>query len=162
MQSFADAKVCGDLCKYLRNLSHTEINGTRKPYRLLKTLLIMKLTTILLLAACLQVSARGYAQITLREKQASLEKVLQAIKRQTGMSLVYEDQLLQKAKPVTVQVTNATLQQALTAVFKDQPLSWEIIAGRVISIKEKPVTPAQPQPVLPPPPRLIDVHGRVV
>ena len=46
-----------------------------------KTLLIMKLTAILLLATCLQVSATGYSQkISISEKNAPLEKVMLQIK----------------------------------------------------------------------------------
>ena len=42
----------------------------------IKTLLIMKLTAIILLAFCLQVSARSDAQnVSLSEKNVSLEKV---------------------------------------------------------------------------------------
>ncbi len=42
-----------------------------------KTLLLMNFTAIVLLSACLSVSAKGIAQkITLTEKNAPLEKVL--------------------------------------------------------------------------------------
>lgn len=56
---------------------------------LTKTLLIMKFTAILLLSAALQVSATGYSQrVTLSEKNAPLEKVFTAIKKQTGLDNV--------------------------------------------------------------------------
>ena len=56
-----------------------------------KKLLLMKFTTILLLAACLQVSARGLAQkITLSERNAPLEKILKQIHKQTGYQFFYE------------------------------------------------------------------------
>jgi hypothetical protein len=42
---------------------------------LTKTLRVVKLVTIILLAACLQVSATGYSQITLAEKDAPLAVV---------------------------------------------------------------------------------------
>jgi hypothetical protein len=51
----------------------------------------MKLTSILLLAATLQVSARGYSQnVSLKVKGASLEKVMSEIQRQTGYRFIYE------------------------------------------------------------------------
>jgi len=58
------------------------------PFRLrafIKTLLLMNFTAIILLAACLQVSAKGFAQnVTLSLKDAPLEKVFSAIEKQTG------------------------------------------------------------------------------
>ena len=79
-----------------------------------KALLIMKLTTLIILAACLQTSARSLAQdITLSEKKAPLEKVLKEIKRQSGYAVVYQDQLLQKSNPVDIAVKRVPLEQAL-------------------------------------------------
>src|SRR5689334_23716492 len=79
-----------------------------------KTLLIMKLTAILLLATCLQVSATGHAQkISLTEKNAPLEKVLQQIKKQSGYQFWYEDKLLQNARPVNISVKNEMLEDVL-------------------------------------------------
>lgn len=51
-----------------------------------KVLLVMKLTTAILLMFLVQVSAKSYSQITLNEQNASLEKVLNSIKKQTGYS----------------------------------------------------------------------------
>ena len=66
---------------------------------LTKTLLIMRLTAIFLLAACLQANARSYGQrITLSETNTSLLKVFKEIKKQSGYEFWYEDKLMQKAK----------------------------------------------------------------
>ena len=47
----------------------------------LKPVLIMKLTVMIVLAACLQVSAKSYSQlITLKERKIPVEHVLQKIK----------------------------------------------------------------------------------
>ncbi len=121
----------------------------------------MNFTALLLTLACLQVSAAGLAQITLSEKNAPLEKVLQKIKAQSGLSVVYQDQLLQKAKPVDIVVSNATVEQTLTLIFKNQPLSYEIIAGKIISVKEKDESPknAEAAPAAPPAP--IDISGKI-
>src|SRR5688572_20029223 len=86
--------------------------------RITKTLLIMKLTAIVLLATCLQVSAKGYAQkISLSEKNAPLEKVLLQIKKQSGYQLWYEDKLLQNARPVNISVKDVLLEDALKQIF---------------------------------------------
>ncbi|OQP60561.1 SusC/RagA family TonB-linked outer membrane protein [Niastella vici] len=126
-----------------------------------KTLLIMKLTAIIVLATCLQVSATGYAQkISLSEKNAPLEKVLQQIKKQSGYQIWYEDKLLQRSLPVNISVKNVLLEDALKQVFINQPLSFEVI-GQTIAVKEKALTPVTtPPPSAGPPP--VDITGRVL
>lgn len=100
-----------------------------------KLLRIMRITAILLLGACLQVAAKGTAQsITISEKNAPLEKVLLSIEKQANVSFYYKVELLQKAGPVTINVKNVSLKQALDVCFKDRPFSYEII-GNVIVIK---------------------------
>ncbi len=97
----------------------------------------MKLTAIMILICCLQVSARSDAQnVSLSEKNASLVTVLAKIKTQTGYSFFYEDNLLLKGKPVTVSVSNLPVTQALDKIFSDQLLSYEVISGKMIVLKE--------------------------
>ena len=85
-------------------------------------LLMIKLTIILLIAACLHASAEGFSQtVSLSENNASLEKVFQKIKKQTGYTFAYTRAHLQKAVPVNIHVLNAPLEEALRVCFKDQP-----------------------------------------
>jgi len=120
----------------------------------------MKFTAVLLLAGCLQLSARSVAQITLSVKNAPIEKVLKEIKRQSGLAVVYPDALLLHALPVSVAVRDAPLDEALKRVFADQPFTYEIIAGKIISIKERetPVKMVLEEAATPPP---MNIHGRV-
>src|SRR5579871_5575738 len=72
--------------------------GTSHPKRwlpqnmiLAKTVLVMKLTIILLIAGCLQVSAKGYGQkITISGKDLPLEKVFSMVRNQTGYVFFYD------------------------------------------------------------------------
>jgi hypothetical protein len=112
-------------------------NGKHLPFPRTQTLRIMKLLSVFLLAAFLQVSARSTAQVTLSERKAPLERILRAIKQQSGYDLVYDKLLLtKKALPVDIDVRNVTAEQALALVFRSQPLSYEIV-DRIISVKEK-------------------------
>ncbi|HVU57323.1 MAG TPA: SusC/RagA family TonB-linked outer membrane protein [Puia sp.] len=116
----------------------------------------MRLTAIFLLAACLQVHARGYGQtISLSETNTSLLRVFKEIKKQSGYEFFYEDRLMQKARLVSIHVQNAPLDKVLGMLFKDQALSYEII-GKTVAIREKEVAAI---PLSPPP---IDVHGRIL
>jgi len=103
----------------------------------------MRLLMFFMVAGCLQVAARGLGQsITLKENNASLESVLNSIKKQSGYVFFYNYRLLEKSKPVTIQVTNASINEALNACFKDQPLSYSI-DGRLITVKLKDEKPNQ-------------------
>lgn len=94
--------------------------------------MIMKLSAIILLSTCLTASAKGISQITISKKDAPLQKVFKEIKRQSGYSFLYRYELLEDAGTVTVNLSNATLNQALDAVLKGKPLTYEIIDNTVI------------------------------
>ncbi|GAA3919090.1 SusC/RagA family TonB-linked outer membrane protein [Chitinophaga oryziterrae] len=98
-----------------------------------KIRLTMKLTFLILFAACLQVSASSYAQkITLSEKNASLEKIFRVIKAQTGYLFLFDDQQLQSARKVTIEVKEASIQTVLDQCFQDQPLAYRIVDKTII------------------------------
>src|SRR5689334_1625398 len=80
---------------------------------LTKTLLIMKFTAILLLAACLQVSAKSYSQVTVSGKNVPLHEVFKKIQQQTGYDFLYDAELLQKAGNVNVDFRNVSLEKAM-------------------------------------------------
>jgi TonB-dependent starch-binding outer membrane protein SusC len=96
-------------------------------------LLAMKLTVFLILVTCLHVSATGVGQnITLSVKDASLESIFTEIIRQSGTTIVYDDVSLKNAKPVTVNVTNATPKEVLDLSLKGQPFFYTREDGYII------------------------------
>ncbi len=103
---------------------------------LTKTLLIMNFTAIILLSTCLTAGAKGYSQISLNEKKASLQDVFKKIQRQSGYDFLYSSELLQEAGKVNIVVHNVTLEQALEECLKGKPLTYAIIE-RTIVIKPK-------------------------
>lgn len=128
--------------------------------KITKTLLIMKLTAIILLVTCLQVSAEGFSQnVTLSEKGASLQKIFKKINRQTGYQFFYKDNLLNKAGKVDIDVTNVSLEEALVICFKNLPVTFTIVEKTIV-VKEKPaVAVEEKQAVSLPPP--VDITGTV-
>lgn len=104
-----------------------------------KLLLIMNVTAIFLITACLTASAHGYSQkVTLDEKNVPIEKVFKVIEQQTGYVFFFDYALLAKAKKVTITAKNADLLQVLDLCFKDQQFSYEIIDKTVVVKKKKP------------------------
>jgi len=104
-----------------------------------KIILIMRLTTILIIATIMQVSASGYAQrITLKEQHASLEKVFKEIRKQSGYDFVFDRKLMFKANPIEVNLKNATIDEAMKISLANQPFTYELEEKTVI-VKEKEV-----------------------
>ncbi|MDR6338062.1 TonB-linked SusC/RagA family outer membrane protein [Filimonas zeae] len=123
----------------------------------------MRMTAFILLIACLQVSARSAAQISLNVKKGSLQTVLESIHRQSGYDLVYDVHMVQqKAVPVNISVTNISVEQALNMLLANQPLSYEITASRIIYIKEKTAAKLQEEYVFAAAAPPHTVHGTVV
>ncbi|HEX6848100.1 MAG TPA: TonB-dependent receptor, partial [Chitinophagaceae bacterium] len=97
----------------------------------------MKLTTIFLLAVCLNASANGFSQnVSLHEVNSPLDKVFREIKKQSDYTFVYTKGLLKKANTVTVNISNAPVEQALEACFQNQPLTYTIF-NKMVVVKEK-------------------------
>src|SRR3954464_7202972 len=93
-----------------------------------QTLLVMKLTIVLLTAAFLQVHASGRSQtITLSGKDLSLKKVFDAIQVQTGFPVFSSQKIFTTARPVTISVADMPLKTFLDVVLKGQPVTYEII-----------------------------------
>jgi len=129
-----------------------------------QTLLVMKFTIFLLLTAILQVSARSTAQtVTYSGKAVSLTTVFSEIKKQTGYLFFYRNEDLAGSRPVTLQLRNTPLQDALQQALAGQPLSFAI-QGNTIFITMKPVVSATSSAgaasdMAPPPD---SVHGRIL
>src|SRR5262245_11241006 len=81
----------------------------------------MKLTVILTIIM-LQVSARGLTQnISFSGTNVPLTQVFSAIKKQTDYVIFYRTDDLSKAKPVTIDLKQVPLEEALNRIFRDQP-----------------------------------------
>lgn len=118
----------------------------------------MKITVILMIVACIHVSASGLAQkITLSEKKASLEKVFKKINAQSGYLFFYDLDLLKNAQPVDIHVKNADLDEVLSMCLKGQNLEYTI-TNKIIVIKSKEEAGA---PVTVSAPVFADIRGSV-
>jgi TonB-linked SusC/RagA family outer membrane protein len=119
----------------------------------------MKLTTLLLIIAILQVSASGHAQnITLSEKNASLERVLESVKKQSGYNLFFISKDIRKALPVTINIKQSPLEEALKTIFRDQPLYYVIELDNIIIRKKTPPVVKATSTLL----LNININGRVL
>lgn len=102
-----------------------------------KIWLIMRLTTVILIATFLQVSATGFAQkITLSRLNAPLKTILKDIRNQSGYIFLYTENQLKAAKPVNIKVNGEDFQEVLEKIFENQPLTY-VINEKTITIKDR-------------------------
>ena len=101
-----------------------------------------KMKTLLLLGVLLfgfTVSAQSQ-NVSLDFKNERVEKVLASIKSQTGMSLVFSDQLVDVNRKVTMQLKDVTLKEALTRLLSGINLTFEIRNNKIYFIEKKAVS----------------------
>lgn len=72
--------------------------------------------------------------ITINKKNTSLEKIMAAIKKQSGYTFWYKANIPARANKITISVKNASLTQALDICAAGQPFTYKII-GKVIVLK---------------------------
>lgn len=125
-----------------------------------KIVRIVKLTFLLVLAACLQTTANVSAQsVTLTGKKMALEQVFTEVRKQTGYVFFYDEMLLKDCKPVSVDASRMPLTQFLDLVLREQPVSYRFESKTiVIRAKEKTLRTEEQSRL----PKEIDVRGRVL
>lgn len=122
-----------------------------------KTVRIMQLITIFILAAFLQVSAAGYSQkVTLNKNNIPLQKVFEEIRKQTGYDFFYADEVLQASRNVSVNVKKGSIEEVLDLCFQNQQLAYTILEKTII-IKRRAIETTMAAP----PPQVIEFKGRV-
>jgi hypothetical protein len=104
-----------------------------------KNLVIMNLTIILLLSACLTAGARDYSQsISLSLKNASLEKVFKEIGKQSGYDYVISNTIEADKISITININGADLQTTLDRCLAGLPVTYSIF-DEMIVVKAKAV-----------------------
>lgn len=108
-------------------------------YRLYtRSLLAMKLTAVLMLAFTLGVNAASFAQkVNILVKDAKLSEVLSLLKKQSSYRFLYDEDMLAKTSPITVNFRNAEIKEVLDKVLTPQQLEYEVIAGTVTISRSK-------------------------
>ena len=81
----------------------------------------------------------GYSQpdsvlITLELQKAPIEKAFEAIKKQSSFRIIYDNDLVKRANPVSLTATKLPVRQLLDMLFKNQPFSYNIVDETIIVI----------------------------
>src|SRR5690606_38851388 len=130
-----------------------------------QTVRIMKMTCMLVTFTLVNIYSTAYAQrATLTGDRVPMDRLFSSIKEQTGYVFFYDMELLKSAKPVTVNVVEKELHDALEIIFNDQPLDFSIVNKTIVIsekpehrlVKEKPVTDDANVPIKG---RVVDARG---
>lgn len=106
---------------------------------------------------CLQAAAIGYGQtISLTLTNAPLETAFKEIKKQTGFRFVYTKAEMEASRPVTLRITNKSMEEALRLLFSEQPLDYVIETNHVVIRRKANVAPVA-IPVIP-----TEISGKVM
>lgn len=117
----------------------------------------MKLTIILLITLGLQVSSASFAQrVTLSRQNTSLKTILQDLRKQTGYYFIFNNEVIRNSRSLSLNLKNVTLDEALTEIFKYQPLTYSI-EKNIIVVRERVEQPGTAAAAA----KIITVEGRV-
>ena len=99
-----------------------------------KLLLFMKLTTLIILFACLQVSAKGFTQnkITLKLKAANFKNALEQIEKKAGVRFLYNDALFNEDQKVDVNANNQYLTEVLNDLFAGTTVKYKLMEDNLV------------------------------
>jgi len=101
-----------------------------------QTVRVMKLTVILLIITCLNLSAKVFSQrISLNEKNVVFSSIVKSIEKQSGYKFFYDNKLINPQLKFTVFVKNVSLEQALEELFEDKSLIYNIF-DQIIVLKQ--------------------------
>ena len=103
----------------------------------------MKLLTILMTFACIQLSTKAFPQISLSGNNMKLAEVFSAIQKQSGYSFFYKDKLVENIR-VSPDLRHVDLDPALRQVLHGLPLSYTIVGHTVVINRAEPAAPAAP------------------
>jgi TonB-linked SusC/RagA family outer membrane protein len=135
--------ICYSLCYTRLNHGLGVVKPKRKNHPIWR---IMKLTVFLLTVGFLHVHAAVFSQtVTYSGRNVALEKVLKSIKNQTGYVFFYDYEIIKNTKPVSIDLKNANIDQALKACFKGQQLDYTI-EDKTVVISALPTEAIKPLP----------------
>jgi TonB-linked outer membrane protein, SusC/RagA family len=108
-----------------------------RPINYLKVFKLLKLTLLLIVLTCLQVSAKTYSQnkITLRLESVEIKKAMQIIERKSDYHFLYNEAVIANTPKVTLNVTDADITTVLDKIFVANNISYRILNNNLVVLK---------------------------
>lgn len=103
----------------------------------LKFLMIMKVIFIMVIVACLHVSAKTYGQlVSVNATNKPLTEMFKQIQKETGYRFFWEGDDVSRIR-LSVDIKNASLDDALQQIFNGLPLTYSISKNTVVVQKKE-------------------------
>ncbi|MET3112496.1 TonB-linked SusC/RagA family outer membrane protein [Pedobacter sp. CG_S7] len=101
-----------------------------------RMLLTLKLTSLILLIMCLQVSASGFAQqkISITANDMSIRNLLRNIEKQTDYRFVYSTQALSPEKKISVKLYQVSLDEVMKCIWKETNITYALKENNLVII----------------------------
>jgi TonB-linked SusC/RagA family outer membrane protein len=100
---------------------------------------IMKIFTLIMFVCCVQVSATVYSQnISISEKNISIENLLEKLGRQSGHTFFYNSGLFKNYPLIKVSLKDVPLKDALARILSSSDLDYYIVNKTVVISKAAP------------------------
>ena len=115
------------------------LRGVKNRYRLIKSILIMKLILIFLAIFNLQALANVYSQqkVSLNLKSADFKKVITAIQKQTNYHFVFSERKIPPAKNISINVQNENVTSVLDQLLANTEFTYTQLDNNLIVITGK-------------------------
>lgn len=105
--------------------------------RIMRTIRIMKFTLFLIIAVCLKVNGKAYAQqINLSLKNVPISKVLKEIQKQSAYQFLYSDEIISQGKRINISLKDANIREALEKCIGPEGLDF-VIDDKTIILRRK-------------------------
>ncbi len=96
----------------------------------------VKLTSLVLLLMCIQVSASGFAQqkISITANDISIKNLLKTIEKQTNYRFVYSNQTLSPEKKISLDLHEVTLDEAMKSMWRETNITYSLKENNLVII----------------------------
>ncbi len=115
-----------------------DLTRTLRP--LTKTLLVMKLFIVFMMAGLMQAQAGSYAQtVTFSGKNVAITNVFKSVEEQTGYTVFANKELIKNIRSVSIVAKNMPLQEFMASLLVNQPVGFEIHNKTIFIVARNPL-----------------------
>ncbi len=101
---------------------------------------------MLMYTTCAQ-ALHDQQRLTVAGKNITIQKVFQTIKKKTGLTVFYSNDLLNDAEKINIDFHNENLGTVLDYILEDKNISYEVRRNKVIVLSRKPEKKELPKQV---------------
>lgn len=106
------------------------------PDELAQLFRMMRITTLLIIAGCMHLSATSLSQtVTLRVNNQPITKIFETIEKQTDYQIIYSDRFIKSTKPVTLAAKRMALADFLEILLAPEGLTYQIKERTILIAK---------------------------